>query len=637
MTDSTTTRWEQFNEAGRLCFLQGDLARAEEAFVAAIAEAEALGSDNVRLASSLSNLGQLKYQQRDLGQAERFFRRSLEIRERSLGPDHASVAQNLNNLAALHVARNEHAEAEALLVRALQINERERGASHPDVAVTINNLAKLYFKRGDYARAEPLLLRLLALKQTPDKHNPEAAAVLASLATLRHATGHPAAAETLWKETLAVRERTLSATDIALAPALEGLADSCEAQRRSAEAITHRERALAIRLQVMGADHPTVGTARARIEDLRKRLVENTPAVAAPEPAPRLSALQMSALDVEKALQEATRADAARQSADSPPPANPWAQSEPPDSLISDAFRPGGSGGAAVATPPRRGPTPASSPTISPVRAPSPRSNTALPLSPGQGLFEVAASAPASIGADAAIWWDPSSEPKQSPDHAPNASIQAPARRSDPARRSVDDVEAEDAALHVRPTHRTERAPTSRRIGMVAGIAAGLVLMFGVAAWALVGRERSAPPSPVENLAAGVAREEPPAPEPLGSGPPASSAGEIGVTAAGAALVERPAPVPSAPSEPARASSGSAIVAGQRASASVASAPPGASAPSVSFAAAPAPDKTTIDATMLSGTVDLEKITRAIDDSTRKKVEAVTKKIEVKPLTFKEP
>ena len=269
MSEATTTRWEQYNEAGRLFFLQGDLARAEESFVAAVSEAETLGADNVRLASSLSNLGQLKYQQRDLASAEGLFRRSLDIRERSLGHDHISVAQNLNNLAALHVARNEHAEAEALLVRALHINERERGGSHPDVAVTINNLAKLHFKRGDYASAEPLLLRLLALKQTPDKNNPEAAAVLASLATLRQATGHPAAAESLWKETLAVRERSLSATDAALAPTLEGLADACEAQRRWSEAIAHRERALPIRVQVMGADHPAVTAARGRIAELR--------------------------------------------------------------------------------------------------------------------------------------------------------------------------------------------------------------------------------------------------------------------------------------------------------------------------------------------------------------------------------
>jgi hypothetical protein len=63
MTDSIESRWEAHNEAGRRYFSQGDFPNAEQAFVAAIREATALGGDNVRLASSLSNLGQLKYKQ----------------------------------------------------------------------------------------------------------------------------------------------------------------------------------------------------------------------------------------------------------------------------------------------------------------------------------------------------------------------------------------------------------------------------------------------------------------------------------------------------------------------------------------------------------------------------------------------
>ena len=56
MTDTIETRWEQENEAGRLSFTDGDFARAEQSFLAAIREATKLGADNVRLASSLSNL-----------------------------------------------------------------------------------------------------------------------------------------------------------------------------------------------------------------------------------------------------------------------------------------------------------------------------------------------------------------------------------------------------------------------------------------------------------------------------------------------------------------------------------------------------------------------------------------------------
>ena len=107
MNDTIETRWEQENEAGRLSFTDGDFARAEQSFLAAIREATKLGADNVRLASSLSNLGQLKYKQKDFAQAEALFHRALAIRERVLGPEHFGLVQNINNLAALHYARNE--------------------------------------------------------------------------------------------------------------------------------------------------------------------------------------------------------------------------------------------------------------------------------------------------------------------------------------------------------------------------------------------------------------------------------------------------------------------------------------------------------------------------------------------------
>jgi tetratricopeptide (TPR) repeat protein len=148
MNDTIETRWEQQNEAGRLSFTDGDYARAEQSFLAAIREATQLGADNVRLASSLSNLGQLKYKQKDFAQAEALFHRALAIRERVLGPEHFGLVQNINNLAALHYARGELDQAEPLFQRALGISQQHLGEGHPDVAVTLNNLARLYLRKN---------------------------------------------------------------------------------------------------------------------------------------------------------------------------------------------------------------------------------------------------------------------------------------------------------------------------------------------------------------------------------------------------------------------------------------------------------------------------------------------------------
>ncbi|HEU4642738.1 MAG TPA: tetratricopeptide repeat protein [Gemmatimonadaceae bacterium] len=208
MTDTVETRWENHNEAGRRWFAQGDYARAEQAFIAAIREATLLGADNVRLASSLSNLGQLKYRQKDLPQAEALFRRSLAIRERVLGGEHFSLVQAINNLAALHYARGELDQAEPLFRRALAISEIHLGTDHPDLAVPLNNLARLCFRRNAHAAAAPLLLRLLAIKQvTLGPEHPEVAGILTSLSKVRAAEGDHAAAEELARRAHVIRER----------------------------------------------------------------------------------------------------------------------------------------------------------------------------------------------------------------------------------------------------------------------------------------------------------------------------------------------------------------------------------------------------------------------------------------------
>lgn len=280
MTDSTTIAlWEQHNEAGRLAFSQGDHASAEESFRAAIADAE--GEDSQQLASSLSNLGQLKYQLRDYPVAEELFRRSLDIRERLLGVEHHGLVQTINNLAAVHIARADLEHAEPLFRRALSITERQLGMEHPEVAIFLNNLARLYFKRNAYSQAEPLLLRLLAIKQTQGHDHPEVATVLASLATVRQALGKYDVAEQLWRRVLAIRQKSLPANDPAVATSLENLADVCASRAKLAEAVMLRQKALSIREQPLGAGHASLAGARTKIDALRKQIADTEAAAAA--------------------------------------------------------------------------------------------------------------------------------------------------------------------------------------------------------------------------------------------------------------------------------------------------------------------------------------------------------------------
>ena len=272
MNDTIETRWEQQNEAGRLSFTDGDFARAEQSFLAAIREATQLGADNVRLASSLSNLGQLKYKQKDFAQAEALFHRALAIRERVLGPEHFGLVQNINNLAALHYARGELDQAEPLFQRALGISEQHLGESHPDVAVTLNNLARLYFRKNEFASAGSAA-RAAALDQGAGARrqpsgdrgdSDESRESAAASAGLRRRRGVRASRARDSREAEAAersRRRDRARDD----RRDQWRAWTC---RRGD---SYRERALEVRTGAMGVDHPVIVAARAALEARRAR------------------------------------------------------------------------------------------------------------------------------------------------------------------------------------------------------------------------------------------------------------------------------------------------------------------------------------------------------------------------------
>src|SRR5574340_578871 len=112
MNDTVLARWERHNEAGKRLLGAGELAAAEQAFIAAIREATLLGADNERLATSLSHLGQIKFRERELSHAEPLFRRALALSDRHFGERHPGAAAPLNSLTRVYLKLGEFAAAE---------------------------------------------------------------------------------------------------------------------------------------------------------------------------------------------------------------------------------------------------------------------------------------------------------------------------------------------------------------------------------------------------------------------------------------------------------------------------------------------------------------------------------------------
>jgi len=107
--------------------------------------------EDLPLAASLSDEARLYYQQGEYAEAERFYRRSLAIREKALGPDHPDVATSLDNLAELYQAQGKYAEAEPLLQRSLAIRKgatNRLGAKPPENHLTAQGFQEFFRAEG---------------------------------------------------------------------------------------------------------------------------------------------------------------------------------------------------------------------------------------------------------------------------------------------------------------------------------------------------------------------------------------------------------------------------------------------------------------------------------------------------------
>jgi tetratricopeptide (TPR) repeat protein len=237
MTDTLVARWERQHEAGRLLCSQGELAQAEQAYRAAVEEALALGDDDLRVATSLTELGQLKVRQGDFEQAEELLSRALAIRQRKLGAEHPELTILLENLARLCFNRNDCAAATPLLTRLLAVKERTLGEEHPDVATILTALSRSRSVEGNHDEAEALARRALAIRERTLP--PSDAAIAASLDLLAHYCVARAKREEVWAAASSVLRSASGSSEALIA------SDAvCETLRQEARALAERARAI---------------------------------------------------------------------------------------------------------------------------------------------------------------------------------------------------------------------------------------------------------------------------------------------------------------------------------------------------------------------------------------------------------
>lgn len=190
--------------------------------------------------------GARAYKELRYGDAERSFKKAIE-EAKKFGPDDLRLASSLSNLGVLYNFRGFFDKAEPLFEESVRIKEKKLGLANNDVISSQGKLCQFYLRRGKFDKAEPLANRVIAyggkrvqdLKALKTKHKPDSKelrkelnqflelAVLfdrMALASMGHSqNGRYRQSEELYKLSMQLRENALSGNHLALAESYENL------------------------------------------------------------------------------------------------------------------------------------------------------------------------------------------------------------------------------------------------------------------------------------------------------------------------------------------------------------------------------------------------------------------------------
>ncbi|HSB09652.1 MAG TPA: tetratricopeptide repeat protein [Blastocatellia bacterium] len=141
------------NVLGDLSYQQNNWEEAEVAYREAVDAFEEAGQALGRVDHAMMHLADLYEKFGRYADAERCYRRCMDIREATLGGSDPRLAITMSNYALLLNELGRQDEARSLHERALAIRKTALGERHEDVARSLSFLGITYLKMGDFARA----------------------------------------------------------------------------------------------------------------------------------------------------------------------------------------------------------------------------------------------------------------------------------------------------------------------------------------------------------------------------------------------------------------------------------------------------------------------------------------------------
>ena len=246
--------WTRNSAAGKTAYEQCNWGQAEKSFKAAIKDAEAFGTKDIRLANSLTSLGVLYNCRGQYAKAAPLFEHAIAIKQKALGPENPEVVQSVGKLCQFYLARNDYAKADPVgtkLAAFAQKTVRDRQT----VSTSFNHLQAFYQAHKEYKEAEALLGKAEEeTKRITSNQDLEFAVVLDGLGESFKSAGKLSLSEQLYSSALAIREQSLPPQHAAVAISCKHLGGLYMLEGNASQAEPLLKRAVQINTKAVNGD-----------------------------------------------------------------------------------------------------------------------------------------------------------------------------------------------------------------------------------------------------------------------------------------------------------------------------------------------------------------------------------------------
>lgn len=252
---------------GQAYVQRNDYQRAEPLLLQSMAITRDLApDDNLRIASGLHALANLRRMQERFDEADQLFRQALELLPANDAKVVPLLMKVLNDHALLLDYRGDHLTAEKTYRRAIQLGEQSLGSDHTnpaDLADLTHNLADSLAKQGHLEAAAPLFRKSLAqYRKVLGPEHPFTVMALANYGRFLQQRGDLQAAEIALREALQLDEKVRGAEHVFTGYDHGLIGFLLLEQKRPQEAAAEFRRALSIYERTLEADHLYIGSAR---------------------------------------------------------------------------------------------------------------------------------------------------------------------------------------------------------------------------------------------------------------------------------------------------------------------------------------------------------------------------------------